>query len=33
MSQPIAAVAGVASLEQRLAFAQLECPLAGPQLA
>jgi hypothetical protein len=33
MAQPIAAVASVASLEQSLAFAQLERPLAGPQLA
>jgi hypothetical protein len=32
-TQPVAAVAGVASLEQRLAFAQLERPLAGQQLA
>ena len=33
VAQPIAAVASVASLKQRLAFAQLERPLAGQQLA
>ena len=33
MAQPIAAVARVASLEQRLSLSQPQCPLAGQQLA